>query len=91
MIIIDIIYHYKNRKLYLYLIIYKQIISIIDIMELLYLATILFILLSPGMILTIPPRHHNKVLFSNQTSILAVAIHGIVFYVALYFLLKMKK
>jgi hypothetical protein len=34
-------------------------------MELLYLATILFILLSPGMIVTIPPRHQNKLLFSN--------------------------
>jgi hypothetical protein len=42
------------------------------------LAAILFFLLSPGVLLTIPPG--SKGLFvSGQTSILAAAVHALVF------------
>ena len=40
--------------------------------------TILFILLSPGMILTVPPGD-NGVLASGQTSITAVVVQAVLF------------
>mgnify|MGYP000209280249 CR=1 FL=1 len=47
--------------------------------------TVLFVLLSPGLLLTIPPG--SKGLFrSGQTSILAVVVHAIVFALAFAFL-----
>jgi hypothetical protein len=54
-------------------------------MSLLYL-TLLFVVLSPGVLLTIPPC--SKGLFmSGQTSLMAVAVHAVVFYlVAVYVL-----
>jgi len=49
--------------------------------------TILFVLLSPGMLLTIPPM--SKGLFmSGQTSMAAIAVHALVFAVAFAFLRK---
>ena len=51
----------------------------------LVLATILFILLSPGLLLTIPPIDDwtmNGVLMSGKTNHLAIFVHG-----ALYFIL----
>lgn len=45
----------------------------------LLVATLLFVVLSPGLLLTIPPR--SKGLFmSCQTSLLAVLVHAVVFY-----------
>lgn len=44
----------------------------------LFLATALFFLLSPGMLLTLPPI--SKVLASEETSNLAVFVHTVVFY-----------
>jgi hypothetical protein len=45
----------------------------------LLLATVLFIVLSPGLLLTIPPM--SKGLFmSGQTCVLAVLVHAVVFY-----------
>ena len=49
--------------------------------------TVLFILLSPGMLLTIPPGSKG-LLRSGQTSIAAVAIHAIVFALVFAFLRK---
>ena len=45
---------------------------------------ILFILLSPGLLLTLPPVG-KKIFMSCQTSVLAVLVHAIVFGVALYY------
>lgn len=45
---------------------------------------ILFILLSPGLLLTLPPVG-KKVFMSCQTSVLAVFVHAVVFGVALYY------
>ena len=54
-------------------------------MELLSL-TLLFILLSPGVLLTLPPIG-KRIVMSGKTSIIAVLVHAIVFYlVAVYVL-----
>jgi hypothetical protein len=54
-------------------------------MSLLYL-TLLFVVLSPGVLLTIPPC--SKGLFmSRQTSLLAVAVHAAVFYLVATYVL----
>ena len=47
---------------------------------------ILFILLSPGLLLTIPPVSKRGLFMSGKTSTVAILIHAIVFGVALYFL-----
>lgn len=50
------------------------------------LATILFIVLSPGVLLTLPPV--GKVIFmSRKTSLIAVLVHAVVF----YFILRWRK
>jgi hypothetical protein len=46
-------------------------------------ATLLFILLSPGFLLTIPPI--GKLFMSRKTSVAAVFVHALVFYFALKF------
>ena len=46
------------------------------------LATILFILLSPGLLLTLPPDQ-GGVFMSQDTNVLAVMIHGLLYFVAL--------
>jgi len=43
---------------------------------------ILFILLSPGVLLTLPPVG-NKIFMSCQTSLLAVLVHAVIFAVVL--------
>jgi len=48
---------------------------------------LLFILLSPGLLLTLPPVG-KKVFMSGQTSIQAVLVHALVFAAALYVLKK---
>ena len=45
-------------------------------------ATLLFVLLSPGVLLTLPPVG-GKIFMSGKTSLLAVAVHAVVFYVLL--------
>jgi hypothetical protein len=45
---------------------------------------ILFILLSPGLLLTLPPVK-NAIFFSRRTSIIAVLVHALVFTAALYY------
>jgi len=49
------------------------------------LATLLFILLSPGVLLTLPPVG-KQIFASGKMSLLAVAVHALVFSVALYLL-----
>jgi hypothetical protein len=46
--------------------------------------TLFFILLSPGILLTIPPVH-EQIFMSNKTSFLAVIVHAIIFAAVLYF------
>jgi hypothetical protein len=46
---------------------------------------ILFFLLSPGILLTLPPVG-KKIWMSGQTSVIAAAVHAVVFAVVLYFL-----
>jgi hypothetical protein len=46
-------------------------------------ATLLFVLLSPGFLLTIPPI--GKLFMSGKTSVAAVLVHAVVFYLALKF------
>ena len=50
------------------------------------LAIILFILLSPGVLLTIPPLSKRGLFMSGKTSTIAVFVHAIVFGAALYLL-----
>ena len=50
----------------------------------LWLATLLFIVLSPGVLLTLPPVG-GKILMSGKTSLIAVLVHAVVFYVILSF------
>jgi len=51
----------------------------------LLLATALFIALSPGVLLTLPPGR-GPVFASGKTSLVAVFVHAAVFYLALSFL-----
>ncbi len=44
-------------------------------------ATLLFVLLSPGVLLTLPPI--GKVFMSGKTSLVAVLVHAVVFYLLL--------
>lgn len=50
----------------------------------LWLATLLFIALSPGVLLTLPPIG-NKIFMSGKTSLIAVLVHAVVFFVILSF------
>lgn len=50
----------------------------------LFLATVLFVLLSPGVLLTLPPVG-PKIFMSGKTSLLAVLVHAVVFYILLSF------
>lgn len=54
-------------------------------MSLLYL-TLLFVVLSPGVLLTLPPVG-SKVFMSGKTSLLAVAVHAVVFYLVATYVL----
>ena len=45
-------------------------------------ATLLFILLSPGVLLTLPPIG-GKIFMSGKTSLIAVLVHAVVFYLIL--------
>jgi hypothetical protein len=51
----------------------------------LLLTTALFVALSPGVLLTIPPGK-GPLFVSGKTSLVAVFVHAVVFYLALYFL-----
>ena len=48
-------------------------------------AVVLFILLSPGLLLTLPPVG-KKIFMSCQTSVAAVFVHALVFAIALTYL-----
>lgn len=45
---------------------------------------LLFILLSPGIILTLPPVK-NTIFFSGRTSVLAVFVHALIFAAVIYY------
>jgi hypothetical protein len=48
----------------------------------LLLATLLFVLLSPGVLLTIPAVG-GKMFMSGRTSLVAVLVHAVIFYILL--------
>ena len=56
-------------------------------MNVLY-ATLFFVLLSPGVLLTLPPKSKG-IFMSGQTGMLAVLVHSVVFYVVMKYLLPM--
>jgi hypothetical protein len=50
-----------------------------------FLPTLLFVLLSPGVLLTLPPKGKG-VWMSGQTSLVAVVVHAVVFALAFNYL-----
>ena len=56
----------------------------------LLLATILFVLLSPGVLLTLPAGSKGIVM-SGQTSLMAVLVHAVLFYFLVPFLAPMAR
>ena len=48
----------------------------------LLLATLLFVILSPGILLTLPPVG-SKIFMSGKTSLIAVLVHAVIFYLIL--------
>ena len=54
------------------------------------LATLLFVLLSPGVLLTLPAGSKGIVM-SGQTSLMAVLVHAVLFYVLVPFLAPMAR
>lgn len=52
-----------------------------------WISAILFFVLSPGILLTLPPGGRG-VFMSRQTSVLAAAVHALVFAVASHFVWK---
>jgi Protein of unknown function (DUF3339) len=50
-----------------------------------YVSALLFILLSPGFLLTIPPVGRGGLFMSGKTSTAAVIVHAIVFAVASHY------
>ncbi len=54
-------------------------------MDSLLFYTLLFIVLSPGLLLTIPAMGRGMFM-SRQTSVMAILVHAVVFYLLAYFL-----
>ena len=50
-----------------------------------FLPTLLFVVLSPGVLLTLPPKGRG-VFMTGQTSLIAVAVHAVVFALAFNYL-----
>jgi hypothetical protein len=50
-----------------------------------FLPTLLFVVLSPGVLLTLPPKGKG-IWMSGQTSLIAVAVHAVVFALAFNYL-----
>ena len=58
--------------------------------RMLWLKVLLFVLLSPGLIVTLPPVG-TKIFFSGKTSVTAVLVHAAIFAVALHCIWKMQE
>ena len=58
--------------------------------RMLWLKVLLFVLLSPGLIVTLPPVG-TKVFFSGKTSVTAVLVHAAIFALALHCIWKMRE
>lgn len=50
---------------------------------------ILFIVLSPGIIMTVPPSSYERRWFTEETSMQAVIIHGLVFGIIYFFIRRL--
>jgi hypothetical protein len=59
-------------------------------LEMMLVATLLFILLSPGVLLTLPAGSKGIVM-SGQTSLMAVLVHAVLFYFLVPFLAPMAR
>lgn len=55
-----------------------------------WLSLVLFILLSPGVLLTLPPGSKG-IFMSGQTSLIAVVVHGVIFLVVCHFVWEFLK
>jgi hypothetical protein len=53
-----------------------------------YVSALLFILLSPGFLLTIPPVGRTGLFMSGKTSTVAVLVHALVFVVVSHYVYK---
>ena len=56
-----------------------------------WLAAVLFFVLSPGVLVTLPPGRSGKVWMSRETSLQAAAVHSIVFVVVGYYVMEYAK
>lgn len=58
--------------------------SVLSNLKFIVIPTILFFLLSPGLLLTIPPRDMGESYFhTGQTSTTAVCVHGLIYFLLL--------
>ncbi len=48
------------------------------------IATLLFVLLSPGLLITLPPIG-KEIFMSMKTSVAAILVHSVVFYIVLWY------
>jgi len=49
------------------------------------IATVLFIILSPGVLLTFPPNSIFSIFMSQQTNLLAILFHATLYFIILYY------
>ena len=56
-----------------------------------WLCGVLFFVLSPGVLLTLPPGPSGKVYMSRETSLQAAAVHAVVFVVVCHFAMEYAK
>jgi len=53
-----------------------------------WLVAVLFFVLSPGVLVTLPPGPSGKVYMSRETSLQAAAVHAVVFVVVCHFAMQ---
>ena len=56
-----------------------------------WLAAVIFFVLSPGVLVTLPPGPSGKVYMSRETSLQAAAVHAVVFVVVSHFVWQYAK
>lgn len=56
-----------------------------------WLCAVLFFVLSPGVLVTLPPGPSGKVYMSRETSLQAAAVHAVVFVVVSHFVIEYAK
>ena len=56
-----------------------------------WLCAVLFFVLSPGVLVTLPPGPSGKVYMSRETSLQAAAVHAVVFVIVSQFVMEYAK